>query len=384
MSIHAAKGLEFPVVVIGDAGKAPRGRNGILVDADWGVVPPLKAEGEPGAAPATSLVYALAQQAEKDQAAAESDRLLYVAATRAQELLILSGTANVRKNGSLGLAGWLDQLDSVLHLSDAAPVCDAEGEMVHAMTLHAEGQPVAGPLACVLYAGNAEVVARAALGKQRPAPGFPETLPLLESLTPVPAQTDADTAAAQRDPPRRVWRVVPEWARPTAPAWVVGQLVHRALEGWLFPDDKTFGPWAEAEARGCGITDAAELHDAVRRARRILTRFQTTDLYAKMDTASRRLHEVPYSLVDADGVVERGTFDALFRADGAWTLVEFKTDYVKNHAALEEILAHEDYVAQVARYLEAAARLLGTRPRPVLCFLNYAGAMHVVGEWAIA
>ena len=60
--------------------------------------------------------------------------------------------------------------------------------------------------------------------------------------------------------------------------------------------------------------------------------------------------------------------------------MEFKTDYVKNQAALDALLAREDYVAQVARYLDAAARLLGTRPRPVLCFLNYAGAVRLVRD----
>ena len=287
-----------------------------------------------------------------------------------------SGTVNALKNGSLSLSGWLAQLDAALHLSDHAPACDAEGDTVHRLDVYAGEQSVA----CALYEGNAELVARAVRVEPRSAIRLPETLPLLDSLFPVPAQTDDDTEDAQRDPPRRVWRVVPEQARPTAPAWVVGTLVHNALEQWLFPDSGTFVLWVEAEAQGCGITDVAELHDAVRRATRILMRFQVTDLYIAMDTASRRLHEVPYSLVGAEGMVERGTLDALFQAGGQWTLVEFKTDYVKDHAALDALLAREDYVAQVARYLDAAARLLGTRPRPLLCFLNYAGAVRLVED----
>jgi hypothetical protein len=61
-------------------------------------------------------------------------------------------------------------------------------------------------------------------------------------------------------------------------------------------------------------------------------------------------------------------------------LVEFKTDYVPDAEELENKLATADYVPQVARYLGAAERLLGARPRPVLCLLNYAGAVRLVED----
>ncbi len=375
MTVHAAKGLEFPVIVIGDAGKAARGGRGAMVDAILGVVPPLKSAGEDEAPAATSLAYRLAQQAAADQEAAESDRLLYVAATRAQDLLILSGTASVRRDG-VGLGGWLERLDTALHLSTSAPVCDPEGEAIQRVALSAGTQPVS----CFLYEGNAEIATPGVFIAPPTPPTLPETLPLLDPLIPPSSTTDDDTEATHRDPPRRVWRVVPEQTRPTAPAWVVGTLVHGALEQWLFPDGVVFARWAEAEARGRGITDAAELHNAVQRAARMLTRFQATDLYAEMNAAAQRLHEVPYTLATPDGALERGTLDALFRADGQWTLVEFKTDHVTHQTTLTALLDSTDYRVQVTRYLDAAERLLGVRPRPALCFLNVGGTVRVVTE----
>jgi len=376
MTVHAAKGLEFTVIVIGDAGKAARGGRGAMVDVLLGIVPPLKSAGEDEAPAATSLAYRLAQQAAADQEAAESDRLLYVAATRAQDMLILSGTVSARKDG-LGLGGWLERLDNALHISTSAPACDPEGEAIQHVALSAGTQPVN----CLLYEGNAEITApRVSTVPPVPA-ALSEALPLLDSLIPLSATTDDDTETEHRDPPKRVWRVVPEQARPTAPAWVVGTLVHGALEQWLFPDGVVFAQWAEAEARGRGITDAAELRNAVQRAARMLTRFQATDLYAAMNGATQRLHEVPYTLATPDGALERGTLDALFYADGQWTLVEFKTDHVTDQAALTALLAAKDYRAQVSRYLDAAERLLGTRPRPALCFLNVGGAVRVIEEW---
>ncbi len=39
MTVHQAKGLEFPVVVIGDAGSTPGGGGSLLLDGTLGVVP---------------------------------------------------------------------------------------------------------------------------------------------------------------------------------------------------------------------------------------------------------------------------------------------------------------------------------------------------------
>ena len=78
MSVHAAKGLEFPVVVIGDATYNPPGRSGVLFDPALGVL--LAQKDDDKQLPA---IYRLGKLTADDQEAAESDRLLYVAATRA-------------------------------------------------------------------------------------------------------------------------------------------------------------------------------------------------------------------------------------------------------------------------------------------------------------
>jgi ATP-dependent exoDNAse (exonuclease V) beta subunit len=159
---------------------------------------------------------------------------------------------------------------------------------------------------------------------------------------------------------------------------VTGSLVHEALAAWRFPAevDAPFQRWCEARARGYGITDGRQRADAVQRTRRLLLRFQAHPLFGEMEGAERRLHEVPYSLF-VDGRVERGIIDALHRSHGAWTLVEFKTDDVRDEADFERLLAEEGYLAQAQRYASAAERLVGQEPRVVLCLLNYAGAVHV-------
>ncbi|MFN2156844.1 MAG: PD-(D/E)XK nuclease family protein, partial [Anaerolineae bacterium] len=169
-----------------------------------------------------------------------------------------------------------------------------------------------------------------------------------------------------------------------APSWIVGQIVHRTLERWAFPDqgEQPFEDWAAAEARWCGLTDGGEIEDAVRRATQLALRFQATGLYAEMDAAAARMHEVPYSVRDEKGHVEHGVIDALYRDDAGWALVEFKTDRIQDQVTLEERLASADYVPQVTRYVAAVERQLGVRPRAALCLLDCEGTVRVVkGRW---
>ncbi|MGC9347547.1 MAG: UvrD-helicase domain-containing protein [Anaerolineae bacterium] len=388
MTVHQAKGLEFPVVAMGDVAKQTPGGRGVLIDTHLGIVPPLKEEREIITAAGrevqktSSAAYRLAQERNRDEEAAESDRLLYVAATRAQEMLLISGTVKVYKSGGIGTYGWLDRLDTAVGLSDATPPCDGEGDAIHRFDLTLDEQLAH----CTIYEPNAEVPS--ARVEQEASSLGRDALPDLALLGPVKArqlQIDDAVQEADRDPPRRVWRVVPRTDRAWAPPWVVGQLIHLALDGWIYPDGASadFYTWAASEARSYGVTDEDQVRDAVRRAARVLLRFQASDLYKQMARAERRLHEIPYSLLNADGEVESGIIDALFHDERGWTLVEFKADRIRDRADLERQLRETDYVDQVERYLKASERLLGARPRPVLCFLNYAGHVHLVTDrWA--
>ena len=68
----------------------------------------------------------------------------------------------------------------------------------------------------------------------------------------------------------------------------------------------------------------------------------------------------------------------LLERDGAWTLVEFKTDEVRDRAAFERVVAEKGYREQVRRYARACERLLGARPRCLLVMLDYGGAVRAV------
>ncbi|HTX31984.1 MAG TPA: UvrD-helicase domain-containing protein [Solirubrobacteraceae bacterium] len=98
MTIHRAKGLEFPVVCVADLGRAPRWSAPLLrVGRDGRVGLRLARPGTGRKEPA--LAYDALADEERSEAAAEERRLFYVAMTRAQERLILSGAARLEKWG---------------------------------------------------------------------------------------------------------------------------------------------------------------------------------------------------------------------------------------------------------------------------------------------
>jgi ATP-dependent helicase/nuclease subunit A len=372
MTVHAAKGLEFPVVIIGDVTRSGGGGGGLLIDPELGPLVPVR-----DAQRQLPAIYRLGRAQSDDQGEAESDRLLYVAATRAREKLIFSGCVGVNKDGCIGRSGgWLGKLagGEGLGLEGRELAYDPEGSSAHPIELWAGSSPVA----CTIYEPGFRRDQALPEVEVAPEVAVALPLPLLAPVLPEAEAVDERVAAQERDPPQRVWRVVPAVKKPRAPAWVIGSLVHEALASWRFPSepDLEFERWGEARARGHGITDRRQLVDAVGRTRRLLLRFRSHALHDEMEGADLRLHEVPYSWV-VDGRVESGIIDALYQRDGTWILVEFKTDRVKDRTELERLLAEAGYAAQAQRYVAAAEELLGQAPRCVLCMLNYGGRVYL-------
>ena len=94
MTIHRAKGLEFPVVCVCDLGKDGRDDEGSLRISEDGTVG-LRLAGLGGAVDSERLERLKAQG--KLDAEEEERRIFYVAATRAQEHLILSGATDLAR-----------------------------------------------------------------------------------------------------------------------------------------------------------------------------------------------------------------------------------------------------------------------------------------------
>ncbi|MFO1512737.1 MAG: 3'-5' exonuclease [Verrucomicrobiota bacterium] len=95
MTIHASKGLEFPVVVVAGLGGRFNLRDvsgDILLNEDLGLAPKILPPNTRSKYP--SIAHWHAAQRERRSALGEELRLLYVAATRARDVLLLVGTAS--------------------------------------------------------------------------------------------------------------------------------------------------------------------------------------------------------------------------------------------------------------------------------------------------
>ena len=100
MTVHRSKGLEFPVVCLADLGKDGREDDGQLRISDDGTVGLRLANLAGGAVDSTKLADIKARA--KRAAEEEERRIFYVAATRAQQHLVLSGATDLGKRPDPG------------------------------------------------------------------------------------------------------------------------------------------------------------------------------------------------------------------------------------------------------------------------------------------
>lgn len=359
MSIHAAKGLEFPVVALGDAGSTSSRADAVLIDPQLGIL-----MGEKDGDDVRATSYELGRVLASAQEQAEKDRLLYVALTRAEQLLLISGTIQQNRS-SLSWNGWLGQMAEITGLCTVdLSGYDESGAGYHRFELAAG----AAAATTVVYEPGVAFAAMEIASVPEPDNNPSVRPPLQEPLVGTVSEVH------EGDTPQRVWQVVPTAQQPYAPAWVIGSIVHEALALWRFPDDD-FETWVTARSREYGLTDPAQIHHAGMDSARLLRRFQQHPRFQEMTTADRRMHEVPFHL-QQNGHPKTGYIDLLYQKDGTWRLVDFKTDRIRDIDALQQILDEKGYKQQVQDYGIAVRQLMGVSAQLEVCWLDYPDGVH--------
>lgn len=346
MTVHKAKGLEFPLTVIADASYEHRGNPGKIQFTDTLLLDLRTDDLHP-------TVWQLAARREADLEDAEDRRLLYVAATRAKEKLLINGYVKRKKDNSLSLTGWLGKFP---FLEMATPEHPLVGNGFYSV-VHPYSQADAADSPQPVQTSQAE---------------HPRVSDLIAPIAPVHPPTDEETRARESDPPRRVWRIVSKTKKPRAPAWLVGRLVHESLRRWRFPDPD-FESFLRPFALESGLTDEAEIHAAIQESRGMLEHLRAHPLFHELDSAERH-HEVPYYLSDP---YERGIIDLLYCNASGWYIIDFKTDEVHSEEDAREAISRAEYDRQMARYARAIANQLGVQAKTRLVFLNAKGEVKV-------
>lgn len=392
MTMHKSKGLEFPVVfcmqMSGPLHKAFRGE--LLLHTKLGAALPY-VNRELRIKRKTFADEAFKVQRELDEKA-ERARLLYVAMTRAREKLIMLGCCKEK-----------DRMKWKLPQSDYA-VWNARSMMdwlmqsiVNVHNLSTGDPQPHNPwniCACSTFAGVAvdnvvdktDIIGHLQQVLKQPAEGnfsawvqqkAEEAMPIKTSVSamakkevtgdPMPI-TDSEEDEATKRAEEEIISPLRMSELPSRPAFLEdkqltgaerGTLMHRALS--LIPLD--------------GLRHAERLYDAVKTAvhelaeREIFTYQEVMMLYIKgiADFFSGELgqrmlaspnvrREWAFNLLldDQQGTLLQGVIDCAFQEDGAWILVDYKTDRIQDEAAFIE-----RYSSQLDWYAKALERISG-------------------------
>ena len=369
MSIHKAKGLEFPIVILAGCQAGIEGGRNADAEAlfDWSTALSGLRIGS-----ISDLAGLYIAEKSRLRSAEEQKRLLYVAMTRAREHLIIScAPSSRRSNGS-----FLSMLDGTLN------ECIAGAESSRAVSLGSGTVAIEVVSDSLTAPSRAQTKSAGAKKKSNWQPFFDiwvrraadydkaqKTAPFL-TPTQLKRQEEAFTEASDK--------MNGQFDRPT-PALVVGDLAHRFLQNWDFSANiKSF-------ERDLHDWIAGALPNELESSRRkiesdlqeIFAGFFRSTAYAEL-AASRILgREVPL-LMPWNGQVMEGVIDLIYERSGLLYLADYKTDRI-DQKNLREAAAR--YHQQAEIYSQAVRQSLGREPAGfTIIFLRLGEAVEVLAE----
>ncbi len=407
MSIHQAKGLEFPVVIVADIDRKgpPRGRSAVL-HPDFGALvklPDMFGETR------ENLALKMFGLREKEADAEETIRLFYVACTRAADHLILSAgiEPDAKRNSP-----WLELVESRFDPCTGLPKTDAllgsstagtAGRETIPEILAHKRPPVAKPVAreterqvpleemtdLILLAEPTEPPASA-----RQWPRDTSDLPsisvsrleeidaqLVEQVSYLPDSKRNLTPAGKKPAPQQDEAALVDPDQATA----LGSLVHAVLEQIDFAQPANWPTLLEAIAR---MSRDHVSDDTLSSARTMLDNVLASSV-AKELASARSLHrEVEFALLvpastGGAGTTIIGQIDLLCEdAAGGWHVLDYKTNNIAADTSDEQLLA--PYELQLGVYAHAVEQWFGEPPREVSLVMLRPSVRRVTLAWTPA
>lgn len=317
MNLHKAKGLEAPVVILANPSKNMDRDPNLHVsrgDTSCGYLK-VNRQGRRPEALAEPPDWDACQAEETLYQEAEEARLLYVAATRARNLLVVS-TYPAKAN----LSPW-QPLEAFL--PDDTPVLAKP-----AVKPPQEPPPPAPLTPELLAAATAEISKQLAW----------TAIPSCQKIT----VTDLSKAG---EAPERFH---------TGKGKSFGNVIHEALEALTRERGQTdlecLVPVLLA-AHGRLAEEKEEIID-------LLQRVMGTSLWRRALASPELLSEVPFGVFAGDTYLT-GAVDLAFREEGGWMLADYKTDAVKDERHLEQLVDY--YRPQVAEYARRWEEITGEK-----------------------
>jgi ATP-dependent exoDNAse (exonuclease V) beta subunit len=394
MTVHAAKGMEFPVVAVVDLNWAkPASRPVFNFSPDIGLG--FRLQDDPDRCWSLSYRAILEQREMKEKA--ESIRLLYVAATRAKEQLIFS--AGVGKRISRG--SWLEHLQSVMNLDIST------GRIL--------GQPLQGKVALSLVSAPAGVPEG-----EEPLPSRPERV-----LNFQPGQVEFNQEIERKGEQiiARVGKPMPkpeaghylatasellmfnscprlyylrhclllpeQLGQPESPAQaltdeiisgqdeltasVLGSAAHQVFHDYPYQESMANLASVIQDALATTFPGPAP-REAVKTISSWVSNFYAGPLGKRVIASVEAMKEVDF-VFRLSGLLIRGRIDLVIRENGSYSIIDYKSDQVAGDR-LEERASQ--YQLQLLIYALAGQALFGDYPREALLYFLRPGQVWSV------
>jgi ATP-dependent exoDNAse (exonuclease V) beta subunit len=328
LTIHASKGLEFPVCAVFDLARGERNNTDALV---------VHPEGE--VAWRGTPEFARIQAHWNARRDGEANRLLYVALTRAKDVLLLTGSSTGTPRGWLGTLMQvglqrLKGLELFTHTQDQQPVLLIETTQEFSK----------------LQANHS--LAKSSFQRHSPRVRAPTRAPEAGSSETSPDELALDILHGQAN-------TIPESER------VIGTLAHYAI-GENFSSHNLEQRQVLAAQYVLHPYTPLEREQMIETAWWYLQRFEA--LYPDRSERLLDYAELPFAFCDGD-ITWQGIIDRLYQLkNGAWILEDFKTDSVPADELEQRARAYE---RQMRVYAEAVRRTWGFSPEVRLTFLHH-------------
>jgi ATP-dependent helicase/nuclease subunit A len=324
MNLHKAKGLEAPVVFLAHPYKRPNiapdyhiKRTGLKSEGYFVIK---KQTGEFSSKMiGRPLNWDKYELEEKEYQDAEETRLLYVAATRAKNLLFISSSEKSNsKNPWEPLLSFTDPDNDTYQIPDVHPPQKTQSE--------------------------ATVIIR-----KQDLELFKNEIDNFISEAEQPTYIELSVSDIISEEPLHTVKggLGPEW----------GSAIHEIIES-LVRDETTYNACKTMILQQYGFTEPKY----EKKAEELISKFKESELYSRIQNAEMKLAEIPFSIkLDTDDpicgllgiknplpVILQGKIDLAIKENGAWSIIDYKTNYFETEEDLNLLINH--YSKQIKLY----------------------------------
>jgi ATP-dependent helicase/nuclease subunit A len=350
MTVHKAKGLEFPVVFLADMSRKPGGGAQFIplrIHRKLGFV--LCGKDNTGELRKPALAQSI-QYREAEEDDAEQARILYVALTRARDHLVLCGAPNAKEGAAMHR---MDKQFGLFQREDG-DIIDGTGWRARIWRTARSAAPGVAARSSA-PALDLENIARS-IAAIPPAPSLQRTISVSALLNAWDGVPDEEDDRPDRDPAEYDARDDAGAANPMHR----GILIHRLFETWDFQRDVL--PTARELIAGARLGFRAQARlDAEATINAIADRFRQGDLFQRLTNESNLQREAPFYLKIGETLLS-GTIDLILE-DG--TIIDYKTG--RPHPA-----RNQRYSRQLRLYAAAVQSLLNKEPpKAILAYVDH-------------